>query len=144
VNPHSYLYFDAVGADGAALKMRCEMRAATVLRRSGWAPEMFVPGKHVKVAGNPHRDDPASCYVETLTIGDAPTLERYQQLTTDNSAKPADRPRRPPAEEHGCGRRGRHRRGRGRAEQRLGCAARELHGGRASGCRRAARRGTAR
>jgi hypothetical protein len=86
VNPHSYLYFDAVGADGAPLKMRCEMRAATVLRRSGWSPEMFVAGKHVAVFGNPHRDDPASCYIETLTIGDAPTLERYQQLTTSNAA----------------------------------------------------------
>ncbi len=94
VNPHSYLYFDSVASDGALLKMRCEMRAATVLRRSGWSPEMFVPGKHVTVSGNPHRDDPASCYVETLTIGDAPTLERYQQLTSGNSVKPADRPAR--------------------------------------------------
>src|SRR5262245_26132047 len=81
VNPHAYLYFDQTAADGKVTKMRCEMRAATVLRRSGWSPEMFVPGKHVKVHGNPHRDDPASCYVEALTIGDAPTLERYQQLT---------------------------------------------------------------
>src|SRR4029077_5163116 len=31
-NPHAYLYFDAVDADGKTLKMRCEMRAATVLR----------------------------------------------------------------------------------------------------------------
>lgn len=94
VNPHSYLYFDAVAPDGAVTKMRCEMRAATVLRRSGWSPEMFVPGKHVTVSGNPHRDDPASCYVETLTIGDAPKLERYQQLTTANPATPTDRPLR--------------------------------------------------
>jgi hypothetical protein len=86
VNPHSYLYFDAVGSDGAPLKMRCEMRAATVLRRSGWSQEMFVPGKRVAVSGNPHRDDPASCYIETLTIGDAPALDRYQQLTTSNAA----------------------------------------------------------
>jgi hypothetical protein len=94
VNPHSYLYFDAVGTDGAPLKMRCEMRAATVLRRSGWSAEMFVPGKHVAVSGNPHRDDPASCYIETLTIGDAPTLERYQQLTTSNPGTPTSRPPR--------------------------------------------------
>ena len=81
VNPHAYLYFDQTAADGKVTKMRCEMRAATVLRRSGWSAEMFVPGKHVKVSGNPHRDDPASCYVEELTIGDAPKLVRYQQLT---------------------------------------------------------------
>jgi hypothetical protein len=96
VNPHAYLYFDTVGSDGKPLKMRCEMRAATVLRRSGWSPEMFVPGKHVTVNGHPHRDDPASCYVEDLTIGDAPTLVRYQQLTTASpmpgSARPLRRP----------------------------------------------------
>jgi hypothetical protein len=92
VNPHSYLYFDSPGADGKTLKMRCEMRAATVLRRSGWSPEMFVPGKHVTVNGNPHRDDPASCYIETLTLGDE-KLERYQQLTKAPAA-PSARPAR--------------------------------------------------
>jgi hypothetical protein len=99
VNPHSYLYFDAKGADGNTLKMRCEMRAATVLRRSGWTPEMFVPGKHVVVNGHPHRDDPATCYVEDLTIGDAPKLERYQQLTSADAAKNRDRPARLPSGE---------------------------------------------
>ena len=59
VNPHAWLYFDAMTADGKVQPMRCEMRAATVLRRSGWSEEMFVPGKHVVVSGNPHRDDPA-------------------------------------------------------------------------------------
>ncbi len=85
VNPHAYLYFDSTGADGEVLHMRCEMRAATVLRRSGWSPSMFVNGKHVTVNGRPHRDDPASCYVETLAIGDAPVLERYQQLSTSTT-----------------------------------------------------------
>jgi hypothetical protein len=94
VNPHAYLYFDSTGADGKVTPMRCEMRAATVLRRSGWSPEMFVPGKHVTVNGKPHRDDPASCYVEDLTIGDAPTLKRYEQLTTSASGKAAERPAR--------------------------------------------------
>jgi len=96
VNPHSYLYFDHTNDEGHVTKMRCEMRAATVLRRSGWSPEMFVPGKHVKISGNPHRDDPASCYIETLTIGDAPTLERYQQLTTAAPSAGANRPARSP------------------------------------------------
>jgi hypothetical protein len=92
VNPHAYLYFDAVAADGKVTKMRCEMRAATVLRRSGWSAEMFTPGKHVAISGNPHRDDPASCYIETLTLGDE-KLERYQQLTTATQT-PANRPAR--------------------------------------------------
>jgi hypothetical protein len=101
VNPHSYLYFDTVGSDGKVLKMRCEMRAATVLRRSGWSPEMFVPGTHITVNGHPHRDDPASCYVEDLTLGNAPTLKRYEQLETaapSTSAK-SKRPLRLPSGE---------------------------------------------
>lgn len=81
VNPHSYVYFDVVEADGTVREMGCEMRAATVLRRSGWSPDLFVEGARIVVTGNPHRDDPGSCYAETLAIGDAPTLERYEQLS---------------------------------------------------------------
>lgn len=92
VNPHSYMYFDAVAPDGTVTPMRCEMRAATVLRRSGWSEEMFVKGAHVEIVGRPHRDDPASCYIETLTIGDRP-IERYQQFTETAPAAP-NRPAR--------------------------------------------------
>jgi hypothetical protein len=91
VNPHSYVYFDAVGPDGEVMPMRCEMRAATVLRRSGWSPDLFVPGVSIRITGNPHRDDPASCYAETLELGDT-VLERYEQLSDaagpDTSARP--------------------------------------------------------
>lgn len=93
VNPHSYVYFDTVGPDGETLPMRCEMRAATVLRRSGWSPEMFVPGVRVKITGNPHHDDPASCYAETLTLGDTELL-RYQQLSDATQEFSANRPER--------------------------------------------------
>jgi hypothetical protein len=94
VNPHSYVHFDAVDASGAVIAMQCEMRAATVLRRSGWSPDMFVPGVAIKIHGRPHRDDPHYCYADTLTIGDTPTLERYQQLSGNAPASRADRPLR--------------------------------------------------
>jgi hypothetical protein len=93
VNPHSYVYFDAVGADGEVFPMRCEMRAATVLRRSGWSPDMFVPGASIKISGNPHRDDPASCYAETLELNGT-QFERYQQLTDTTQAPSENRPLR--------------------------------------------------
>ena len=48
VNPHSYMELDAVGEDGVILHMRCEMRAATLIRRSGWSTDMFKVGAHVK------------------------------------------------------------------------------------------------
>lgn len=93
VNPHSYVHFNVTGTDGAVTAMRCEMRAATVLRRSGWSVEMFKMGSRIIITGHPHREDPASCYVETLEIGNAPTLERYQQLSDHKG--PAKRPHRP-------------------------------------------------
>ena len=85
VNPHTYIYFDVVGPDGKVVAMKCETRGATVLRRSGWSPEMFVRGTSIKVAGHPHREDPTACTVETMTLGNAPTLERYQQLSDAKS-----------------------------------------------------------
>src|SRR5688572_25887158 len=92
VNPHTYVYFDVVGPDGKVIAMKCETRGATVLRRSGWSPEMFVRGASIKVTGSPHRDDPTACTVDTMTIGDKPTLERYQQLS---DAKSRNRTKRP-------------------------------------------------
>ena len=96
VNPHSYVYFDVVGDDGKVIAMKCEMRSATVLRRSGWSPQMFVPGASIKLTGYPHRDDPTACSVETLTLGGAPTLERYQQLSDAKSVNRTKRPFRLP------------------------------------------------
>jgi hypothetical protein len=96
VNPHSYLYFDVVGDDGKVISMKCEMRSATVLRRSGWSPEMFKPGASIRVTAHPHRDDPTACTLETLTLGNAPTLERYQQLSDARSVNRTKRPFRLP------------------------------------------------
>jgi hypothetical protein len=98
VNPHSYLHFDAVTADGENVAMRCEMRAATLLRRSGWSAEMFVIGAPATVFGFGHRDDPASCYLEDITIGDAPGFNRNDQFTTD-ALDVSDRPLRLPSGE---------------------------------------------
>ena len=95
VNPHSYLHFDTVDAAGDNIAMRCEMRAATLLRRSGWSKEMFVTGSPVTVYGFGHRNDPGACYLEDITIGDAPGINRNDQFTTtavDVSNRPLRRP----------------------------------------------------
>ncbi len=91
VNPHSYLYFDTVDAEGKPLSMRCEMRAATLIKRSGWKVDEFVPGRHVDVHGHPHRDDPHSCYLESVTIGGGTSIDRNDQFTrapVDTSKRP--------------------------------------------------------
>ena len=44
VNPHSWLYLDVTQPDGKVVAVRCEMRSATTLRRSGWTPDLFPVG----------------------------------------------------------------------------------------------------
>ena len=80
VNPHSYLHFDVVDANGQPRAMRCEMRAATLLRRSGWSEEMFVIGAQATVYGFGHRDDPNACYLEDIRIGEAEQINRNDQF----------------------------------------------------------------
>jgi hypothetical protein len=94
VNPHSYLHLEAIAADGTTQAMRCEMRAATLMRRSGWSEDMFAIGAEVTIAGFGHRDDPASCYLEDITIGDAPGINRNDQLATGGGVDLSNRPYR--------------------------------------------------
>jgi hypothetical protein len=81
VNPHAYVYFEAANPDGTKVAKRCEMRAATVLRRSGWSPEMFKAGEPIKIEGAPDRFDTNSCYVHTVVFADGTTADRYAQLS---------------------------------------------------------------
>src|SRR5688500_5472736 len=81
VNPHAYVYFEATNADGTKVAKRCEMRAATVLRRSGWSAEMFKVGEPIKIEGAPDRFDVNSCYVHTVAFADGTTADRYAQLS---------------------------------------------------------------
>jgi hypothetical protein len=96
VNPHSYMSFETVQPDGAKFAMRCEMRAASLIQRSGWSEEMFAKavGKHVTIHGFPHREDPHSCYLDTFTVGDT-TLNRNDQFAVaavDVSKRPTHLP----------------------------------------------------
>lgn len=95
INPHSYMEIDAVDASGKKTHMRCEMRAATLLKRSGWSSEMFKVGSHVELDGHPHRTDAHACYIENFKIGDAPKVNRNDQFQTkavDTSKRPLKLP----------------------------------------------------
>ena len=94
VNPHAYLYLDVTDEAGETIAMRCEMRAATLLRRSGWSREMFVIGSEISIEGFGHRTDPAACYLEDVTIGDAPEINRNDQFQTDAGIDFSNRPLR--------------------------------------------------
>jgi Family of unknown function (DUF6152) len=91
INPHSYMEIEVVDAKGKKSTMRCEMRAATLIKRSGWSKEMFKVGSRVEIEGHPHRTDPGACYIETFKIGDGPKMNRNDQIQTqavDTSKRP--------------------------------------------------------
>jgi hypothetical protein len=96
INPHSYMEIDTVDDSGKPLHLRCEMRAATLIRRSGWSIEMFKVGSHVEIEGHPHRDDPQACYIENFKIGDAAKMNRNDQLSTSAPVDTSHRPLRLP------------------------------------------------
>ena len=81
VNPHSWLYFDVTGDDGQVAAWRCELRGATVLRRSGWTAEMFAPGTRVRITGAPDRFELNTCYLGTAVFSDGTRVDRYGQIT---------------------------------------------------------------
>jgi hypothetical protein len=86
--------FDAADENGKTLHMRCEMRAATLLRRSGWSTDMFKVGAHVEIEGNPHRDDPEACYIENFSIDDSVEFNRNDQFLSSAPVDTSDRPLR--------------------------------------------------
>lgn len=93
VNPHSYVYFDVSKGDGSVENWRCEMRAATVLKRSGWSEDMFSPGTPIRIEGVPARREPFGCYINRFQLGEGDVIERYEQLSeADNEVDLASRP----------------------------------------------------
>jgi hypothetical protein len=84
VNPHAYVYFDVTNEDGSVESWRCEMRAATVLKRSGWSEDMFQPGTRIYIEGAPARRERRGCYIERLRLDDGEFIQRYDRLNGAN------------------------------------------------------------
>jgi len=91
VNPHSWVYIDVAGADGSVTPWKCELRGATVLRRSGWSPEMFAPGTELSITGSPDRFEENTCYLGTAIFADGSRVDRYGQLERPAEQAPAER-----------------------------------------------------
>jgi hypothetical protein len=99
VNPHSWLHFDVTGPDGQVTSWRCELRGATVLRRSGWSPDMFARGTRVRVTGAPDRFEANTCYLGSAEFADGTRVDRYGQITRPDASRTAavaERPQRLP------------------------------------------------
>lgn len=80
VNPHSWIYVDVKAADGSITNWKCELRAATVLRRSGWSKEMFELGSTVTITGSPDRFEDNTCYMGSIQFANGNSMDRYGQL----------------------------------------------------------------
>ncbi len=87
VNPHAYVYVDVTSDDGQTETWNCELRASSVMRRSGWTKEMFANGIDVDIVGVAARADPLGCYVETISFNGGPPIERYAQIE-ENQLEP--------------------------------------------------------
>lgn len=80
INPHTWIYVDVEDSDGTVNQWKCEMRGATVLRRSGWTKDMFEPGTPVAITGAPDRFVEHTCYLGSITFDDGLSMDRYGQL----------------------------------------------------------------
>ena len=85
VNPHSYVYFDVTGDDGSVVNWRCELRSGSLLRRKGWTPELLAEGSTIRIFGSPARDEPTTCYTETITFENGEKLFRYGEVNDDGT-----------------------------------------------------------
>lgn len=76
VNPHSYVYFDVADDAGTITNMRCEMPSGSLMKRRGWAEDMFEIGTKISITGSPDRADPTTCYMTEITFEDGTTATR--------------------------------------------------------------------
>jgi hypothetical protein len=90
INPHSWLYFEVTDANGRVSRHRCEMRSAHTLRRSGWSPDLFRMGQPVTIEAAPDRNDPNSCYLNTIKFQDGSAMDRYGQYVKGEGGKPVE------------------------------------------------------
>jgi hypothetical protein len=70
VNPHSYIYFEALGDDDEMSGWRCSLRPATALLKQGWTDESFVEGQVVTIEGHPARREDNVCLITAITLSD--------------------------------------------------------------------------
>ena len=82
VNPHVYLYLDVTDDQGAVNNWRCEMAAASRLRRRGWTAESLLPRQIISIDGSPARREENVCHVGTIILEDGTTLSEYDGRPT--------------------------------------------------------------
>lgn len=67
-NPHTFIYFDALGSNGEPAEWRCETGSATQMRRAGWTQETLLPGQAIEIIGTPALREDNFCYITKLMV----------------------------------------------------------------------------
>ncbi len=89
VSPHVYIYMDVPDAQGAHTGWRCEMAAASRLKRRGWTTVSLVPGQTISIDGSPGLREDNVCHVTIITLEDGSTLAEYAGRPTPAEASTA-------------------------------------------------------
>jgi len=92
INPHAFLHVTVTTPGRAPVTWECEMRGATVLRRSGWTPELLPVGSQITVEAAPDRANPHRCYVNSLILANGTRLDRYTQRPVSTPVRPVTAP----------------------------------------------------
>jgi hypothetical protein len=75
VNPHSWLYIDAVMPDGKIERWGVEGGSPNVMFRLGWTKDTLQPGTRVKVTGSPAKDGAKRMNSQAIEFPDGKKLE---------------------------------------------------------------------
>jgi len=84
VNPHVYVFVEVTGEQGAVQEWRCEMAAASRLKRRGWTAESLLPGQVLTIDGEPGRREKNVCHVASITLEDGTALAEYDGRPTSD------------------------------------------------------------
>jgi Family of unknown function (DUF6152) len=87
VNPHSWLYFDVKGADGAVTNWGVELAAPNALSSKGLAKTDLAPGAAIRVKGFLTKNGGPFGYAVTLILADG---RSFQTGGAPNTPGPAD------------------------------------------------------
>lgn len=75
VNPHSWLYIDAVMPDGKVERWGVEGGSPNVMFRLGWSRDTLPAGTRVKVSGSPAKDGSKRMNSRGIEFPDGKKLE---------------------------------------------------------------------
>jgi len=87
VNPHSWLYFDVKGADGAVTNWGVELAAPNALSSKGLVKTDLAPGAAIRVMGFLTKNGGSFGYAVTLILADG---RSFQTGGAPNTPGPTD------------------------------------------------------